>query len=122
MRTSMDITLILSMVLCPKCNRDNTNTAKYCNSCGHCMDESRSIERLKLEIQEHKSKLNTYIVLTLISAVIGGFSLGMGLETKIILPLIAGIILLFMSVVCMIGMIYHEIKKNGFVKELKEIL
>ena len=38
MKTSIGITL-LSMIICPRCNRDNPRKAVFCNTCGERMDD-----------------------------------------------------------------------------------
>ena len=107
---------------CRKCNTDNPDTAKYCNSCGNNLDERSSVERLKLEISERRSESIIYILAFVISILVGAPMFGFGLASGDNFSTIAGTVLLLSATGCMIASAYHETKRAISLKELKEIL
>ena len=120
MKTTMGISLILSMVLCPKCNKDNPEEATFCISCGHRLDDRHAIDRIKLDMKSaHQNWILCLICGTigsLISAPLVGFGAALG-SIPIIIP---GIVALIAGLSLIGGFAFYAIKERKLDKELRE--
>ena len=134
MKTSIGITL-LSMIICPRCNRDNPRKAVFCNTCGYRIherqihdrhtierDDRYTIERIQMDIKSAHTNWILLLTFGCIGLFAGASGLGTGMAFDSLTMIIPSIIAMVAGTIGLVSFIFYALKERKLDRELREFL